>query len=521
LALGPARLNAVTIAATRLVAVVSTSNRRLGWLVEISRNASEAAMQASRVIDSDDHDPEQVLRLCGAFLSELVSQLDNSGSNPDLDGLTGGAFGPVSWLNLRLADLYGARSARVVVSGSSGANLIGVGLLLPQVCGPARKVLCDRHCHLSVVGGLVVSGSDVVWLHREYLAEHDVAVPVSASVVQTMLDNDPLIGAVVLTSPTYDGFDIDIEAIAAACRGRGVMLVIDGAWGAGYGALSAVGFPPSPVQLGADLAVTSSHKKGFAPSGVAVALFRDADHADLFDAGGNLGFSTTSPSYFLLASAESQIADLINGDLAEPWARAVAVAEDLAAQLPKAHPAFRRVRLAEVGAVSGDPCHILVHVAGAGITGYQLQKALEPLGIIAEKATRDTLLLLVGPAAPHRAEDWIAAMREAVRGIDRAPSVAPAERALVRPNIRSQAAMSVREAFMKPSRLVPLSEAAGLICAQLVAVYPPGSAVLAPGEEIQVEHLEYLDAVALQGGRIRGLHMPGAGIRVVISDPAT
>ncbi|GIW03409.1 MAG: hypothetical protein KatS3mg059_0029 [Thermomicrobiales bacterium] len=67
-----------------------------------------------------------------------------------------------------------------------------------------------------------------------------------------------------------------------------------------------------------------------------------------------------------------------------------------------------------------------------------------------------------------------------------------------------QQAMSPREAFFAPSRAIPLAQAAGEISAELVIPYPPGIPVLAPGDIISPEKLEYLAYGAAQGMYISG-----------------
>ncbi|MCA9859823.1 MAG: hypothetical protein KC438_08880, partial [Thermomicrobiales bacterium] len=65
-------------------------------------------------------------------------------------------------------------------------------------------------------------------------------------------------------------------------------------------------------------------------------------------------------------------------------------------------------------------------------------------------------------------------------------------------------AMSPRDAFYSHQRAIPLEQAAGEISAELVIPYPPGIPVLAPGDVITVEKLEYLKFGAASGMYISG-----------------
>jgi arginine decarboxylase len=68
--------------------------------------------------------------------------------------------------------------------------------------------------------------------------------------------------------------------------------------------------------------------------------------------------------------------------------------------------------------------------------------------------------------------------------------------------VRPQTVLSPREAFFAPNHAVPADAAVGRVSAELVAPYPPGVPVLAPGELITAEALAALREVRAHGGRI-------------------
>jgi len=63
-------------------------------------------------------------------------------------------------------------------------------------------------------------------------------------------------------------------------------------------------------------------------------------------------------------------------------------------------------------------------------------------------------------------------------------------------------AIPPREAFFAANETVAAGSAVGRISAELVAPYPPGIPVLAPGEVITGDALAALRAAKAQGGRI-------------------
>jgi lysine decarboxylase len=79
--------------------------------------------------------------------------------------------------------------------------------------------------------------------------------------------------------------------------------------------------------------------------------------------------------------------------------------------------------------------------------------------------------------------------------------------------------MTPRDAFFAPARAVPLAAATGEVCAELVTPYPPGIPVLAPGEVVTADKLDYLAHGAAHGMYVCGPADPSlATIRVVAHD---
>jgi lysine decarboxylase len=117
-----------------------------------------------------------------------------------------------------------------------------------------------------------------------------------------------------------------------------------------------------------------------------------------------------------------------------------------------------------------------------------------------ELGDRDMIIPIVSLAddedTVRRFTGTLAAAIERHRGPPRAP--APSSAWSVSPEV----AIPPREAFFAPNETVPAAAAAGRISAELVAPYPPGIPVLAPGEVITTGALEALRDARAEGGRI-------------------
>ena len=147
-----------------------------------------------------------------------------------------------------------------------------------------------------------------------------------------------------------------------------------------------------------------------------------------------------------------------------------------------------------------DPAKLVVLLAGAGADGYAVEADLIAAGMPVELGDRDMIIPIVTLADTDdtvaRFCDTLAASIERRRGPARRPEPSPAW------SVVPQMAIPPREAFFSPNETVPAGAAIGRISAELVAPYPPGIPVLAPGEVITADALAALRTAKAQGGRI-------------------
>lgn len=201
-------------------------------------------------------------------------------------------------LQEKLAEIYEVPRVFLSVNGSSA------GMLAAVSAAPAGSALCiARNCHKSVFDGAAVSGRKVYYLYpEELIPESMIFGGISPDSLEQLLSRHEDIGAVVVTSPTYEGFLSDIRALAETAHSHGALLIVDEAHGAHLPYHDA--FPVSSIYLDADIVVQSLHKT--LPSLNQTALvFVNGDGALQRKVQRMLStFTTTSPSYGLMASIE-------------------------------------------------------------------------------------------------------------------------------------------------------------------------------------------------------------------------
>ena len=400
----------------------------------------------------------------------------------------------------RAAAAWGVDWCRLSAGGATHANQAAVLAL----GSPGQDVVITRTLHRSLLLGVVLAGLRPVWVRPALDAATGLpgAVPVAA--VAAALAAHPGACGVVLGDPSYVGTRSDIAGHAAAAHAAGVPLVVDAAWAAHFGFCPAV--PPHALAQGADALITSAHKMLPAWSQGALLLARTRRSGGLLDPGrlarGFDATHTTSPAGAILASTDAARA-LLQQHGAGLVARLVELvrgARDRLAAVPGLAVLTGRPAGHPAGPLHVDPARLVVLLAGTGAHGHAVEKELLAAGITLEMADRDVLVPVVTLADDEPSVTrLVGALLTAIdrhRGEPR--QIAPAAAWMVEP----ATATDPRSAFFARHQTVPAAAAAGRVSAELIAPYPPGIPVLAPGEVISAAALTALQATLADGGRI-------------------
>jgi lysine decarboxylase len=387
----------------------------------------------------------------------------------------------------RAARLWDADWCRFSVAGSTHGNQA----LALAVGSPGQDVIVTRSLHRSLLLGLVLAGLRPVWVLPERDPATGLPAAVAVSTVRAALAAHPGACAVFLGDPSYVGTTGDLAGHAQAAHEAGVPLVVDAAWAAHLGFHPDL--PPHALAAGADAMVTSAHKALPAYTQGALVLARTGrlDQARL-----NRAFEathTTSPAGAILASIDAARALLARDGtaLCGRLLSVVAAARERLAQVPG---------LAVLDGPGVEPTKLAVLLAGTGAHGHAVEADLIAAGMPVEMADRDLIVPVVtiadDEATVARFTAALVAAVERHRGTPRRPVPSPAW------TVTPQVALPPREAFFAPNETVGAGAAVGRISAELIAPYPPGIPVLAPGEVITADALAALRAAHADGGRI-------------------
>ena len=389
------------------------------------------------------------------------------------------------------AELWRADFARFSTGGSTHANQ-AIILALGQ---PGQKVAVSRTAHRSVLSALVLADLEPIWMTPDIDAATGFPMGIGLAEVQRALKENPI--AVLLTEPGYLGTLSDLEPVILAAHAQSVPVVIDAAWGGHFGFNKEL--PKNCLQLGADVLVTSVHKAlpGYSASAL---LLVQGKYINLARVEQSFETThTTSPAGAPLASIDGVRALLsLRG-------------EELIAQLLHNVNNFKsRVQshfdlpiflyTSDFAAGRFDPTKIVIRANQLGTSGVTIENELIKFGIRVEMADNDTMVFLATIADDEDDFDLLA---------DRLIPILQKLQTIPRPSVTAlswsivpQVGASMRNAYFAETEMVPADRATGRISADLIAPYPPGVAVVAPGEVLTAQIVSGLAAAKAAGVRI-------------------
>ena len=428
-----------------------------------------------------------------AFLGRACLEADVNSSKP-LDNLCH----PVSVIKeaeALAAQAFGAANAFFMVSGTTSA----VQSMVLSVCKQGDEIILPRNVHRSVIGALVLCGAAPVYVNPQTNERLGIALGMSVEDVKKAIEAHPSAKAVLVNNPTYYGICSDIKQITNMAHMHGMAVLADEAHGTHFS--FGENMPMSAMAAGADMASISMHKSGgsLTQSSILVTGPRiNAGHVRQI-----IGLTqTTSGSYLLMSSL-----DISRKNLALNGKQIFSKVCDLAQ--------YARDEISEIGdyyayareIVNGDtifdydPTKLSINTLDIGLAGVEVYDILrDEYDIQVEFGDIANILAYISVGDRDRdIERLVSALAEIRRRYKRSKS------GMMRMEyISPQVAATPQEAFYADKRSVPIEQCAGEICAESVMCYPPGIPILAPGERITEEILEYIRYMKEKGGSLTG-----------------
>lgn len=438
----------------------------------------------------------------------------------------------------RAAAVYGADRTYYLVNGST----CGILAAISSAVSDGKKLLMARNSHKSAYHAAMLNRMETEYIYPEIIEESGIQGGIEPGELRRILeaDKENRIGAVFLTSPTYEGIVSDIKNLAEIVHERGIPLIVDEAHGAHFAFYEGEGknrqtgrlFPRSALQCGADLVIQSIHKTLPSLTQTAVLHLKegiaDRERLEFY----LRIYQSSSPSYVMMASIDNCIEYMAGegrkrleqlGRRLEHWM------ED-AKQWSCLRVLDDHV-LEENGAFDRDISKLVVGISPqaekAGINGTALAEAvrrrfhLEPemccdryvLYMTSLMDSEESLFKL--SAALTQIDKEIAGAlcmgrNEGTEGISEETEKHSGEQGTLTWTRDVPRRISMAEAVNKKGRRIRLEDACGCISRGFLTVYPPGVPAVVPGEMISQETAELLLKNAGLGLTVEGLDSDGS-----------
>ncbi|MEO6913699.1 MAG: aminotransferase class I/II-fold pyridoxal phosphate-dependent enzyme [Candidatus Baltobacteraceae bacterium] len=406
------------------------------------------------------------------------------------------------------AEAYGADRTYFLINGSTSGNQC----MMMTAVNPGDLIAVPRNAHKSMLGGLVMSGANPIYMQPEVDDALHMDHCVTPETVQRTLDEYPEIKAIYLVSPTYYGVAADLEAIEKITHDAGKLFLVDEAWGPHFHFHPAL--PISATAAGADLCINSTHKMLSAFSQCAM-LHQQGDRVrvDRLEAVLKM-FLSTSPNLPMVASldvARKQMAT----EGAALLSKTIELAEDARRQL-NAIPGvycFGEEMQGRHGIFDLDPTKVTITVKDLGYTGYEASEILRRrYNVQVELADLFNIVALftIGTtrAAAERLILGVSELAREDRPLDMFSPSGVLERRIKTGSYKlpkiPPMRMLPRDAFLADTEFVKFKNSKGRICAETISPYPPGIPVISPGEQITPEIIDYLGLELRAGVRMQG-----------------
>jgi arginine decarboxylase len=401
-----------------------------------------------------------------------------------------------------LARAFRAKRSYFLVNGASS----GLQTLLLSTCSPGDKVLLQRNSHISLFGGMVLSGVMPVYMPSQVQPDLGLELDVKPDTVQQFINANQDAIAVFITSPAYCGITCQVEKIANYIRKPHQALLVDEAHGGHF--YFHPSYPVPALHSGADAVVNGLHKTWPVLNQGAVLHTGSCFLAEHRIPKALSLLTTTSPSYPILASIDLARA-FMEEKGRECLERGIQLSGEYTAKISKLRgfkcgkeiyphiPDVRRI----------DPLKLLISVEGLDIDGYRVSEILRyQYGIQIE--TQGTNYILAMMSMFHQKDDWDR-LYKALNSISSAHYSMRTRKVQLGPTPYPQVELTPREAFFSKKRRIPFKDASGKISAEAAAVYPPGTPCLLPGELITDDIIGYICSSKAAGAKLYGIRDSG------------
>lgn len=427
------------------------------------------------------------------FLGEECMSVDVNSMKP-LDNLCH----PVSVIKdaeMLAAQAFGASNAFFMVGGTTSA----VQSMIMYACKGGDKIIMPRNVHRSAINALILCDAVPVYVNPDVNDQLGIALGMSVAQVEKAIMENPGAKAVLVNNPTYYGICSDLKKITELAHAHGMLVLVDEAHGTHF--YFGENFPVTAMAAGADIASVSMHKSGGSLTQSSFLLMGERINSDYMRQIINLT-QTTSASYLLLSSLDISRKRLaLSGR--EIFEKTVEMAEYARAEINDigGYYAYSKELINGDSIYDFDVSKLSIYTLPIGLAGIEVYDLLrDEYDIQIEFGDIGNILAYISVGDRKRdIERLISALYEIKRRFGKSGTGM-----LTQEYINPVVAETPRKAFYADKISLPLDETAGRVCSEFVMCYPPGIPILAPGELITDDIIQYIKYAKEKGCSMTG-----------------
>lgn len=382
------------------------------------------------------------------------------------------------------AEAFDASHAFLMVGGTTSA----VQSMVLTACKKGEKIILPRNVHRSVINALVVNGATPIYVNPDVDKKLGIALGMKISQVEKAIEDNPDAVAILVNNPTYYGICSNLKKIVEIAHAHNMLVLVDEAHGTHF--YFGENMPITAMAAGADMASVSMHKSGGSLTQSSFLLTGPNVSAGYVRQVINLT-QTTSASYLLLASL-----DISRRNLALRGKEAFEEVEKIAAyarnEINKidGYYAYGEELINGDSIYDFDTTKLTVYTLDIGLAGIEVyDKLRDEYDIQLELGDIGNILAYISIGDRMRETERLVSALYDIRRRYKKDRTGLFDHEYINPSV----VMTPQEAFYaEKEEMIPIRETNGRICTEFVMCYPPGIPILAPGERITQEIIDYI-----------------------------
>ncbi len=427
------------------------------------------------------------------FLGEKCLSVDVNSMKP-LDNLCH----PVSVIKKAeelAADAFSAAHAFFMVGGTTSA----VQTMILTACKRGDKIILPRNVHRSAINAMILCGAVPIYINPQMDKQLGISLGMSVEDVKHAIRENPDAKAVLVNNPTYYGICSNIREIVKTAHEHDMLVLADEAHGTHFYFNRRL--PEAAMHAGADMAAVSMHKSGGSLTQSSLLLIGERVSAGYVHQIINLT-QTTSGSYLLMSSLDISRSNLAvyGSEIFDFVIDLVDYARHEINQIGDYY-AYAQEKINGDSIYDFDTTKLAIYTLPVGLAGIEVYDLLrDEYDIQTEFGDLGNLLAYV--SVGDRAKDierLVSALAE-IRRIYKKDHRGMLEAEYISPKVMC----APQDAFYSEKVSLPLKDSVGRVCSEFVMCYPPGIPILAPGELITPQILEYIDYAKEKGCSMTG-----------------